>query len=73
MAHKNSEFLTAIDPESKRAILDSIAYHYEVSSERIEAEVLNSDAEDILEYLVEPMRSAAYVLKQRHGLGQIGL
>lgn len=66
--NRNEEFLSRIDSVSKALILRSIADHYGVEPEVIEEEVTSPEAESLLDYMVEPHRSAAYVLWQRHGM-----
>lgn len=68
MANNNAAFLAVIDAESKIEILACIAKHYGISIEEAFAEVTNDEAEHLLDYMVEPTRSAASVLMQRHGL-----
>lgn len=66
MANRNEEFLSAVDSNFRAAILNSIAEHYQVSTAEVLDEVTGEDAEDLLEYMVEPQRSATSVLMQRH-------
>lgn len=66
MANRNEEFLSAVDSNARAAILNSIAEHYQVSTAEVLAEVTGDEAEDLLEYMVEPQRSATSVLMQRH-------
>lgn len=68
MANRNATFLGMIDHKTKAAIIDSIADHYGRSSEEILLEVADAEAEDLLDYMQEPMRSATSVLMQRHGV-----
>lgn len=68
-AEINKKFLASVDAKSKDMILSAIAKHYGYgeSTEEIYEELVGPDAENILDYMVEPERSAAYVLYQRHG------
>ena len=68
MANRNAQFLAVIDGDTKTAILESIAVHYGITSEQAYAEVADEQAEHLLDYMVEPQRTAASVLMQRHGL-----
>lgn len=68
MANLNERFLAVIDSEAKILILDSIAKHYGITSAEAFAEVIDTEAEHLLDYMVEPQRSAASVLMQRHGM-----
>ncbi|MBA1280276.1 hypothetical protein [Stutzerimonas stutzeri] len=66
MANRNEQFLSVIDGKAKTLILDSIAAHYGITSQQAYAEVTDAEAEHLLDYLVEPQRSAASALMQRH-------
>lgn len=68
MTTRTARFLELIDPRDKAAILDSIAEHYGVTPEKAFAEVTAPTAEHLLDYMVEPHRSAASVLMQIHGM-----
>jgi hypothetical protein len=62
-----TRFLNAIDPKTKVEILDSIARHYGISPAEAFEEVTDDEAEHLLDYLVEPMRSATSVIMQACG------
>lgn len=64
----NTTFLAAIDSATKDSILDSIATHYGISPQQAYDEVTAESAEHLLDYMVEPQRSATSVLMQAHGL-----
>lgn len=64
----NAEFLAVIDAQAKAVILGAIAQHYGITADEAFAEVTAGEAEHILDYMVEPQRSAALVLMQRHGM-----
>ena len=66
-AEINKKFLAAVDAKSKDMILSAIAKHYGISPAEMYDELIDEDAENVLDYMVEPARSAAYVLYQRHG------
>lgn len=66
-AEINRKFLTVIDSKSKTLIVDSIAKNYGCSSNEILEELLDEEAENILDYMNGPERTAAYCLYQRHG------
>ena len=66
--NNNVKFLAVIDSEAKAVILDSIAKHYGISAKDAYDEVSDESAEHLLDYMVEPQRSAASVLMQAHGL-----
>lgn len=68
MTNQNAQFLAVIDGDTKAAILQSIAAHYGITAEKAFAEVTDGRAEHLLDYMVEPQRTAASVLMQRHGM-----
>lgn len=61
-------FLAAIEAPAKASILESIAGHYGITVEQAYAEVTDTEAEHLLDYMVEPHRSATSVLMQRYGM-----
>lgn len=65
--NQTATFLAAITPTSREMILSSIAVHYGISPQEAYAEVTDQDAEELLDYLVEPARSATSILMRRHG------
>jgi len=67
-AHINTLFLNSIDKASRNEILQSMATHYGITQREAMSELVNEDAEHILDYLTEPVRSAAHVLMQVHRL-----
>ncbi|ELQ8318380.1 hypothetical protein PSOLE_37360 [Pseudomonas oleovorans subsp. oleovorans] len=68
MANRNAQFLSVIDDKAKALILESIAAHYAITPQEAYTEVTDAEAEHLLDYMVEPQRSAASVLMQRHGM-----
>jgi hypothetical protein len=58
-------FLATLDTATQNTILGSIAKHYATNVDAIRAEVTDDDAKQLLEYMVEPERSATRVLMQR--------
>jgi len=68
MANRNAQFLAVIDCDTRSAILESIAGHYGITAEQAFAEVADTQAEHLLEYMVEPQRTSTSVLMQRHGM-----
>lgn len=65
-ANKNITFLNAIDSETKTAILENIAKHYQISTDDAYQEVTDDEAEHLLEYITGAERTATYVLMQKH-------
>lgn len=68
MTNRNAQFLAVIGDDAKAAILESIAAHYGISVKKAFTEVTDDQAEHLLDYMVEPQRSAASVLMQSHGM-----
>lgn len=68
MTHPNVQFLSMIDSKTKEVILEAISAHYGITPQEAYTEVSNEQAEHLLDYLLEPQRSATSVLMQRHGM-----
>lgn len=66
--HRTKEFLSVIKPEVKAKILNSIAKHYATTPEAIFEEVTDDEAEHLLDYILEPLRSEISVLMIAHGM-----
>ena len=64
----NKQFLAKIDKKTSEEILSNIANHYGITKEDALTEVTDIDAENLLEYITGPQRSAASALMQRYGL-----
>lgn len=64
----NKKFLNQIDNPTKIAILDNIANHYNTSREQAYDEVIDSEADHLLEYTTGNCRVATSALMQKHGL-----
>ena len=60
-------FFTLIDTKTKNEIVASVAAHYGISQDEALEELIDEDAESLLDYLVGSVRSATSVLMQRHG------
>lgn len=65
---KNNAFLNAINGTVRLKILTAIAEHYEITVDAALAEVTDSAAEHLCDYLTEPIRMATHVLMQKHCL-----
>lgn len=63
-----AQFLSVISAEEKARILGSIAIHYGITAEQAEAEVTDTEAEHLLDYMREPQRSETSALMQQHNL-----
>ena len=61
-------FFELTDAETRNDILQAIAEHYDITTDEALAEITDDEAEHLLDYLIGPVRTAAYVLMQRHGL-----
>ncbi|MBA1280298.1 hypothetical protein [Stutzerimonas stutzeri] len=68
MSNRNATFLTDVDGGTRAAILEAIAKYYGITPEEAFDEVADEQAEHLLDYMVEPMRSATWVLMQRRGV-----
>lgn len=68
-AQVNARFLALTDVKTKDEILDNIASHYGITKAEALGEVIHEEAEHLLDYVTGPVRAAASVLMQRHGLG----
>lgn len=68
MNELNKRFLAVIPAVTKASILGNIARHYGITPEKAFEEVTGEEAEHILDYVTGPLRLAASVLMQRHGL-----
>ena len=66
-AEINKKFLATVDAKSKDMILASIAKHYGISPAEMYDELVDEDAENILDYMTGPDGFAAYALYLRHG------
>jgi hypothetical protein len=61
-------FFKVTDAATKRDVLKNIAKHYGITPQEAEAEVTDPNAEHLLDYVTGPLRLAAHVIMQRHGL-----
>lgn len=62
------KFFSLIDSKTMNEIVSSVAVHYGISQSEALEELIDEDAESLLDYLVGSVRSATSVLMQRHGL-----
>ncbi len=58
----NKALLAKFDAKTQAQVLKSIAKNYQCSAAEIEAEIFDEEAECLLEYMVEPHRSALCIL-----------
>lgn len=65
---RNKTFLTRIDNDTKSVIIKSIAAHYGITPEEAFTEVTAAESEHLLDYMVEPCRTATSLLMQRHNM-----
>lgn len=61
------KFLSVVDAGVRQEILSNIAAHYGISSAEAYNEVVDCEAESLLDYVTGPERIATSVLMQRHG------
>jgi hypothetical protein len=64
----NSLFLSAIDSETKNAILENVANHYGISKFEALEEITDEESEHLLDYLTGSIRTATSLLMKRHNL-----
>lgn len=62
------KFFSLTDAKTKQSILKTISAHYGITEQQAEAEVLDPEAESLLDYLTGSTRSATHVLMKRHNL-----
>jgi hypothetical protein len=67
-AQKTYGFLRNADARVRDQIIGNITSHYGISRSEAFDEVTDPDAEHLLDYLTEPVRSATRVLMQRAGI-----
>jgi len=65
--NKNQMFLETISSTERDIILGSIARHYGISRDEALEEVVDDEAEDLLEYLTGSYRKVAFILMKRYG------
>ena len=64
-AKLNQLFLNSITPEMNLIVLSNIANHYGISNEDAKNEILDEEAESIMDYITGSTRSAISVIYQR--------
>lgn len=57
MGQRNADFLSKIHADVKSAILGNIAKHYGITVAAAEAEVIDPEAEHIMDYVTGPRRN----------------
>jgi hypothetical protein len=69
---KNSKFtfvfLNTIDAQTKDLILSNVANHYGITNEQAYNELIDEDAESLLDYVTGDLRAGVSVLVQRFKL-----
>ena len=61
----NQLFLNSITPEMNLIVLSNIANHYGITNEDAKNEILDEEAESIMDYITGSTRSAISVIYQR--------
>ena len=64
----NINFLTATDIKTRTEILKNIAEHYGITTAEAYKEVIDEEAEHLLDYVTGSVRTATSVLMQRHSI-----
>lgn len=67
-AQITKKFLDATDAPVREQILGNIAANYGISKESALLEILDDDAEHLLDYVTGPVRTSTSLLMKRHGL-----
>ena len=67
MSNVTSKFLSVISVKAKNLILDNIANHYGISREEAFEEVVDDEAEHLLDYVTGVERNATLVLMKKYG------
>ena len=62
------KFLAAVDKETKKGILQSIAKHYGITEKEAFNEITHHEAEHLLDYLIGGTRLATSLLMRMRGL-----
>lgn len=63
----NKKFLDIADSETKDTVLNCIAERYGITPNEAYSEVVHGEAESLLDYMIEPERSATKIIMARHG------
>ena len=61
-------FFNLTETKVKDDVLTSIAKHYGISNKEALEEILDDEAESLLDYLTGSVRTATHALMQKHGL-----
>jgi len=64
-AQTNITFLSRISSAMKADVLSNIANHYGITNEQAEEEVIDGEAENIMEYITGPQRSAIHLIYKK--------
>lgn len=67
-AQITAKFFALTDQKTVNAILDNIAAHYGIGRADALDEVIDAEAESLLDYVTGPERAATHILMKRHGL-----
>jgi len=65
--NKTTMFLETISETAKNLILDNIANHYGISRDEAFEEVVDDEAEHLLEYVTGVERNATLILMKKYG------
>jgi len=67
-AQINLKFFTLCGSSTRHEILTAIANHYGITTQQAYMEVIDDEAEHLLDYLTGSVRTAAHLLMRRCGL-----
>lgn len=62
----NQRFLSSTDAKTKNEVLSAIAAHYGITQAEAMMEVVDAEAEHLLDYLTGSTRTAVSLLMKRH-------
>lgn len=61
----NKAFVSSLTSQMKNVIISNIASHYGIDATEVESEIYDDEAENIMDYITGPTRSAISVIYQK--------
>ena len=62
------QVLADADRRIANQVVSNIAAHYDIATKQVFDEIFDAEAEDLMDYLTEPVRSAAFVILKKKGM-----
>ena len=62
------QVLADADRRIANQVVSNIAKHYGITTQQVFTEIFDAEAEDLMDYVTEPVRSAAYVILKKKGM-----